>query len=52
VLRAAGETETAQECSQDCLGLDEGDWISASGTGKNCCCDIFLFIFINTTYIY
>jgi hypothetical protein len=30
VLRAAGETEIAQENIEDLLELDEGYWISAS----------------------
>jgi hypothetical protein len=50
VLRAAGETETTQENIQDWLELDEGDTGFQLLTGGNCCSDIFLFIFISTTY--
>jgi hypothetical protein len=51
VLRAAGETETMQENIQDWLELDEKDTGFQLLTGRNCCSDIFLFIFISTTYI-
>jgi hypothetical protein len=50
VLRAAGETETAQGNIQDWLQLDEGNSGFQLLTGRNCCSDA-LFIFIGTTYI-
>jgi hypothetical protein len=46
VLRAAGETETTQENIRDWLKLDE-----ALDRGKNCCSDIFLFIFTSNAYV-
>jgi hypothetical protein len=42
VLRAAGKTEGTQEHIQDWLELDD--------KGKNCCNNIFLFIFIGTSH--
>jgi hypothetical protein len=50
VLRAAGETETTQENIRDSLELDEGNHGFQLLTGRNCCSDIFLFIFVRTTY--
>jgi hypothetical protein len=46
-LRAVGETETTEENIQDWLELDEGDPRFQLLTGRNCCSDIFLFIFIS-----
>jgi hypothetical protein len=51
VLRAGGETETTQENIQDWLELDEGDPGFQLLTGINYCSDIYLSIFISTTYI-
>jgi hypothetical protein len=52
VLRAAGETETTQGNIQDWLQLDEVDPGFQFQTGRNCCSDIFLFIFVSTTSAY
>jgi hypothetical protein len=51
VLRVTAMIENTQENIHDWLELDEGT--SASTGGRNCCSDIFLFIFIRTTsYIF
>jgi hypothetical protein len=51
VLRAAGETETAQGNVQDWLQLAEGDPGLQFLTGRNCYNDIFIFIFISSAFI-
>jgi hypothetical protein len=51
-LRAAGETETTQEnIARLAIAGRRRPWISASDRGRNCCSDVFLFIFISTAYI-
>jgi hypothetical protein len=52
VLRAAGETETAQENIQDWIELDEGDpGFQLLTEEETTAVTYFLFIFIRTTYI-
>jgi hypothetical protein len=46
VLRAAGETETAQENTQDRLELEEGVPELQSDRGTNCSSAFFFFSFI------
>jgi hypothetical protein len=51
VLRAAGETETAQENIQDWLQLDERDPGFQLLIEEEIAAVIYIFIFIRTTYI-
>lgn len=50
-LRAAGETETAQQNIQDWLQLDEWDPAYQFLTGRSCCSD-FLFIYFHQHCLY
>jgi hypothetical protein len=51
VLKAAGQTETTQENTPRFASAGWRPWISASERGRNCCSDIFVFIFVSTIYI-
>jgi hypothetical protein len=52
VLRAAGETETAQgNVPRLASAGRRRPWTSASDRGRNCCSNIVLFVFIYTHYV-